>query len=175
MGRPKKELEFKRKTKLHSLKMMFKIFSEIATSEDRAKAIVERHGLNYKYFLDKLSKNPKVCERYDLAKGIQMDTIIDKLRVDINEVEPERDLINKLRLKLDYVKWIAPKILPNKYGEKGLVNLNLNNPTLILNKLKDSFGYAEVTDDNDNVNVIQNNSIENIELNLTKKEECLVG
>jgi hypothetical protein len=174
MGRPKKELEFKRKTKLHSLKMMLKIFDEIATSEDKAQDIVERHGLSYKYFLFKLSRYPNVLERYTTAQKIQIDTILDKLRVAINNVKPNRDDINKLRLKFDFTKWLASK-RDEKYSEKGLVGININNQNITLKKLRDSFGYAEVTDDNDNVNVIQNNSIENIELNLTKKEECLVG
>ena len=77
-------------------------------------------------------KNPSFSDKYSRAVNQGVDIQIERMIDEIEDFKLSEDRkvanaeVQKLRLKIDTLKWIAAKVLPKKYGDKLQVEHGLN-------------------------------------------------
>jgi len=77
-----------------------------------------------------LKSKEDFASHYARAKNTQIDLFIDNILSKIDKLKTEGDKknvfaeINKCRLEVDTLKWIACKLLPKKYGDKQEISLS---------------------------------------------------
>lgn len=72
-----------------------------------------------------LRQNEDLCTQYATAKKDRADTYADEM-VDIaDDVDKDKEAIQKAKLRIDARKWIACKLHPRNYGERTMVDANI--------------------------------------------------
>jgi len=123
-------------SELEKVKIFDKICDRIAEGES-LRSILKTKGMPssrslYKWLADE--NNKELVKRYALAREIQAENLAQEI-IDIadnatndwmksNDPDNEGyiingEAINRSRLRIDSRKWVASKLLPSKYGDKG--------------------------------------------------------
>ena len=122
-------------------KIMDIVCAKIATSSRGIGSIItqgiEAHGgfPDYSTIMRWIDKDEELCKRYARAKEAQADFMADEM-LDIcddarndymerlskggteSERVPDKELIQRSKLRIDTRKWLASKLKPKKYGDK---------------------------------------------------------
>lgn len=61
---------------------------------------------------------PEFLQQYTRAKEESADAFVEEMQDLADEVQLDKDAINKARLQIDTRKWVSSKLKPKKYGEK---------------------------------------------------------
>lgn len=108
------------------------ICEAIATSDTGLKQLCEKnpHWPSRKCIHEWRIKYPEFSDSYAQAKQRQIETIVDACfdiadhglndtYLDANgNVKVDTDIVQRSRLRIDFRKWVAAKLLPKLYGEK---------------------------------------------------------
>lgn len=97
-----------------------KICLEIATGSSLRK-ICKQEGMPcmatvFNWLADE--NNKSFLEQYTRAREAQADCYADQMFDIATECEADPAKINKARLEIDTIKWVASKLKPKKYGDK---------------------------------------------------------
>jgi hypothetical protein len=101
-----------------------KVCIEIESTHRGLNTICKEHGSSASAFYDWVDGNPEATERYARAKDRQADYLADlMLEEAFNDEDDEIAFvgvnhIQRDRLKVDTLKFIAAKLKPKKYGDK---------------------------------------------------------
>ncbi|MBN1294376.1 MAG: hypothetical protein JXB48_21245 [Candidatus Latescibacteria bacterium] len=104
------------------------ICQKIETSSDGLRKILKINKIATETFYRFQRSSQKNIERYTRAKKNQIENISDEIRDIESECKAEIDncedskkcnaIVNYYRLKIDTLKWLLSKLVPEKYGEK---------------------------------------------------------
>lgn len=119
MGRPPKMNE----------EVFISVCEELEQTHEGLNAICQRYNSSAPAFIafKNADKSGKLSERYTCARDNQADYMAD-LIVEVAFSEKNDDNPNNIqrdRLKVDSLKWIASKLKPKKYGDKLDVETNV--------------------------------------------------
>lgn len=98
-------------------------------------------GIGTSTFVDWVSQDANLSERYAHARNALMDKIADEI-MDIADLHiiPTGDgkldhaVVQKQRLQIDTRKWLLSKLAPKKYGDKIEVSGDMENPIGIIER-----------------------------------------
>ena len=114
-GRPKK---------VYNQALLNQIIILIQSEDYTLRKISEEFGIPLSTIASWLQKNTAFFEQYTRAKNTQIDLYLDQIIEKIQNFKLTNDNklanaeIQKLRLEIDSIKWIAAKRMPQKYGDK---------------------------------------------------------
>ncbi len=80
-----------------------------------------------------LLKNDEFKKLYDQAKQLQAEIRADEILEIVDNCPLDRDEIQRARLRVDAVKWIASRLLPHRYGDRLTAVSTADLPTLHIN------------------------------------------
>ena len=75
-------------------------------------------NLSYSQVMVWLRKYPDFTDKYARAREIQADWYADEIISVIDNAKSDRNEIERAKIKIDALKWIASKLKPKKYGDK---------------------------------------------------------
>jgi hypothetical protein len=92
------------------------ILEQLAKGEKSLRRICEEHGFPsrsvvYRWVLE----NRDFAAQYAVATEIQQHSNVDEMRYEIEDVT--KTDVNRMRLKLDTIKWTAARLAPKVYGD----------------------------------------------------------
>ena len=74
--------------------------------------------LSYSQVMVWLQKYPDFTDKYARAKEAQADWYADEMLSVIDNAKSDRNEIERAKVKIEALKWIASKLKPKKYGDK---------------------------------------------------------
>jgi hypothetical protein len=74
--------------------------------------------LSYTQVMVWLSKYPDFADKYARAREAQADWYADEIISVIDNAKSDRNEIERAKIKIEALKWIASKLKPKKYGDK---------------------------------------------------------
>lgn len=80
--------------------------------------ICRQLDISYSQVMVWLSKYPDFAERYARAREIQADWYADEILSVIDNAKSDRNEIERAKIKIEALKWIASKLKPKRYGDK---------------------------------------------------------
>jgi hypothetical protein len=114
----------------YSIELATNICADIATSSISLKSICEKYNIGVSTVWEWLADKKEFTDMYARAKQEQADYLIEELLTVANNDSKDGtpfvggNFIQRDRLKIDTMKFIASKLRPDKYGDK--LNLNGN-------------------------------------------------
>jgi len=94
------------------------ILQRVANGDSLFKSCA-KEKINYQTFFNWANENKKVLDNYAQAYAMRCDALFDK-SIDIAVNMPD---VNRARLVIDTIKWVAGKINPQKYSDKQTINI----------------------------------------------------
>jgi terminase small subunit-like protein len=74
--------------------------------------------LSYSQVMVWLQKYPDFTDKYARAKEAQADWYADEIISVIDGAKSDRNEIERAKVKIEALKWVASKLKPKKYGDK---------------------------------------------------------
>lgn len=110
------------------------ICADIACSTDGLKTICDRYKIHPSTVFDWLADEGKkdFADMYARAKAEQAHFIVDEMVRIANDGSKDAtpfvggNFVQRDKLRVDTLKWVATKLLPDKYGDRVKVDGNIN-------------------------------------------------
>ena len=74
--------------------------------------------ISYTQVMVWLSKYPDFTDKYARAREAQADWYADEIISVIDNAKSDRNEIERAKIKIEALKWVASKLKPKKYGDK---------------------------------------------------------
>lgn len=99
------------------------ICMRIATSVDSLRKIAEEVQIDYTTIRYWQKTIPEFNKAYVIAKQHQADELADEIFVTVSEHLDKNDMAEaqRMKIKVDALKWMASKLLPKVYGDKQVI------------------------------------------------------
>jgi hypothetical protein len=117
---------------LHNRKMTDEHIEIILTrvsAGDTVKSICKSLGLSSGVLYSRCHNDPVLAQRLNIAQTIASHTLVDSM---LEVVDDEDISVDRARLKIDAIKWIAARRNRNEYGDK--VQHDVKQLTITLNQ-----------------------------------------
>ena len=127
-----KEPKRKRYTDEEKKEVLNNIFNHISNGNSLNKSL-RVYRLSTELFYFWIDNDSTLAQRYARAHEKRADSLFDK-SIDIAATMPD---VNRARLVIDTLKWVAGKLNPQKYSDKQNINIISNTNNNILNLSSD--------------------------------------
>jgi len=108
------------------------IFEEIAEGKS-LRSCLTKYKLAAGSFYTGLDTNTKLCEQYARVRGLQAEASFEKILNLAEQVEKGLIEAQAARVAIDTYKWVAARLKPTVYAERGLLDNSLGNqPTELI-------------------------------------------
>jgi hypothetical protein len=108
------------------------IFEEIAEGKS-LRSCLTKHKLAAGTFYNGLDNNSKLSEQYARVRGLQAEASFEKILNLADKVEKGLIDAQAARVAIDTYKWVAARLKPTVYAERGLLDNSIGNaPTELI-------------------------------------------